>query len=944
MSLQLTLYPQDHNGSYTFTSYVNPNNLVSDSTFWFASYLFNPQAVTGANPSEEGIIAAGAVAQAWGGYHTNGGSFDATAAPSTGTSPNNLTLTSTGTGKSGVFQLVSNLIIGITYEIKITVNVAAVGTISCRNFGGTSITVGGNTYPVIGGNGYTLGTTFANTNPQTPTFTFTATATEQILCINWESAGNTTIKINSVSLKQSAATPVATNVDDGQEIVDMYSHENLPLTLSIDNFKNVAEKTQSYSKAFKLPGTKHNNKIFNHLHEVTIATHQLPQVFNPYLISRAILKEDGHTIFEGGLKLIGIDNVEGEISYNVNLFSSSISLKAAIGKKTFANFELGFDELTHDYNKDNIKNSWIGKMPVTALPSGSFAGSAGATETDVLKYPFCRWNGSITQDVGGATNKFPHISEMSDAFRPWIKVKYLFDRIVGEAGFQYQSDFMEGIGNYAGSGTSHEADFERLYMDFNWGNDIHPGGSTDGTEVIEYIRNNASSNRSATASFAAITFNSNESNLVGQGWDSSNDKFVSANDNTFYDLVWDINIQTFGASVYEVRLIKTTAAGVISVLWTSSHTSTGSDVVMHSGTGTFNLDTDDELQFQFKKTSGSVIQGINATPSVSTINLTSSMTPNEITSDVILTKRANVKQWDFVKDLFTMFNLIVLKDKDNDTILKIEPYDDIFIDNLATTNITQKTYDWTDKVDLSEIKLVPLKLKQDIFFEYKKDDKDYATGVYNNSTGYVFGNFEIDASSFSVSLGQQKLQLKVFASTYCTPLFADFSSTLTVPQIVSQKSDGTIEGIDNKPRILYDITGNHNLVSDLPDLSYGTYYIPAAGGLNSENQSNVCLFGHVTDYPTTSDSRDFNFGAHQIISSMGNVPIKNLFNEYWQPYYDELYHSDTKTMKIKVLLTPLEINTINFYDIILIKNRQYRINKIDYKPNELSSVELILLP
>ena len=940
MSLQLHLYPQDHNGQYTYDNYVNTTNLVSDSTFWWASYLMGSTAVTSSTPSETAMIAA-VPAYAWKSYYTNGGSFDATAAASTGSSPNNLTLTSTGTGKSGVYQLVDNLIVGLQYDITIEVNTAAVGTISCRNFGGASVVTGGILYDVIGGNGYTLSQSFVNTNPITSTFTFTATGTEQILCVNWESAGNTTINIKKVIIKQSPSTPVITNIDDGQEIVDMYSHENLPLTLSIDNFKNVAEKTQSYSKAFKLPATKHNNKIFNHLHEVTIATQGQSSVFNPYRISRAILKENGHTIFEGGLKLIDIQNIEGEISYNVNLFSSSISLKTAVGKKTFADFQNGFDELEHDYNKDNIKDSWIGKLPITFLGAGSFAGAVNDTETDVLKYPFCRWNGNITQDVGGSTNKYPRLTELSDAFRPWIRVKYLVDRIIAEAGFQYQSDFMEGIGNYAGTSTHHEPDFKRLFMDFNWGNDLHPA-NVQGTETIEYIRNNDASNNSAIGSHKRIIWNNNESNLNSQGWVNYDDEIVCANDNTIYDLVWNINIQTFGASEYQVNLWKDDGTSTLSQ-WSSFHTSTGNDVVMHSGTATILCDAGDKLYFTFKKQSGSVIQGINATPGTPTCDLTCGMMDAKIKTETLLTKRNKIKQWDFLKDLFTMFNLIVLKDKDNDTLLKIEPYDDIFIDNLATTNITQQTYDWTDKVDLSEIKLTPLKLKQEVFFNYKKDEKDYATGVYNSSTGYVFGNYEIDASSFSVSSGQQKLELKVFASTYCTPLFANFSSTLTVPQIITQKDDGTIEGIDNKPRILYDITGNQSAIADLPDLSWGTYYIPAGAGLVSENQSNVCLFGHVTEYPTTSDSRDFNFGAHQIISSMGNTPAKNLFTEYWSPYYDELYHSDTKTMKIKVLLTALEISKINFYDIIQIKNRQYRINKIDYKPNQLSNVELILL-
>jgi len=942
MSLQLVLHPQEYNGQYTYSSVVSSTNLIADPLFYFANFMLTTTAVTTSTPSETAMLSSVPV-QAWKSYHTSGGSFDATAAPTITTSSNKINLTSTGTGKSGAYQLVDGLNIGTHYDITVLVTTGAVGTFSIRNFGGSSVTTGGTSYDVIGGNGYTLGNSLTTTAAVNLTYTFTATQESMIFCMNWESPGNTVILINKVVLKQSPATPLITDIDDGQVILDMYSHESLPLTLSIDNFKNIAEKTQSYSKAFSLPATKHNNKIFNHLYDVTIATQGQSDVFNPYKISKATLKEDGHTIFEGSLTLISITDKEGEVSYNVNLFSSSISLKTSIGNKTFADFNNGFDELTHEYHKTNIKGSWIGSLPVTALPLGSHAGATGATTTNVLKYPFCRYNGDITQFTTGANEGYPVFWKLSDAFRPWIKVKYLFDRIISEAGFQYQSDFIEGIGNYAGTSTSHEPDFKRLFMDFNWGNDANPS-SLSGAETAEYIRNNDASNNTATTSFQKILWNNNEANLVSQGWVTADDEFVAATDNTVYDLVWNINIQTFGASGYQVNLWKEDAStGITSSEWASYHTSSGSDVVMHSGTINITLDAGDKLYFQFKKSSGSVIQGINATQSVPTCDLTSSIMSSYTDTTVLLTKRSKVKQWEFVKDIFTMFNLVVLKSKDNDTVLKIEPYGDIFKNTEGTTDITQKLYDWTDKVDLSEVKLTPVKLKKQVEFNYKKDDKDYATGVYENSTGYVFGNYEIDASSFSVSTGVQKLELKVFGSTFCTPLFADFSSTLTVPQIVTQKSDGTIEGFDNKPRILYDVSGDQSTHTNLPQLSYGTYRIPAAAGLGNEDQSYVCLFSHVTDLPTVVGSRDFNFGAHQIISSTGNTPVKNLFNEYWSPYYDELYDSDTKTMSVKVLLTPLEISNINFYDLIQIKNRQYRINKIDYKPSQLSTVELILL-
>ncbi len=75
-----------------------------------------------------------------------------------------------------------------------------------------------------------------------------------------------------------------------------------------------------------------------------------------------------------------------------------------------------------------------------------------------------------------------------------------------------------------------------------------------------------------------------------------------------------------------------------------------------------------------------------------------------------------------------------------------------------------------------------------------------------------------------------------------------------------------------------------------------------------------------------------------------NFPTnKNLFNLYWLPYYSELYNPDTRIMTIKVNLSPSDINTFNFYDTVMIKNRTYRVNKIDYKPNDLATVEFILL-
>ena len=123
-----------------------------------------------------------------------------------------------------------------------------------------------------------------------------------------------------------------------------------------------------------------------------------------------------------------------------------------------------------------------------------------------------------------------------------------------------------------------------------------------------------------------------------------------------------------------------------------------------------------------------------------------------------------------------------------------------------------------------------------------------------------------------------------------------------------------------------------------------SYYIPAQNGASSSNLTEYLQFSHLTNIPTITGSRDFHFGQCQLLPPVGNSVPDNLFNLYWLPYYSELYNPDTRIMTINVKLSPSDINTFKFNDTVFIKNRTFRVNKIDYKPNDLATVEFILIP
>tara|TARA_Y100001938_G_scaffold101096_1_gene138140 strand:- start:6 stop:662 length:657 start_codon:yes stop_codon:yes gene_type:complete len=214
---------------------------------------------------------------------------------------------------------------------------------------------------------------------------------------------------------------------------------------------------------------------------------------------------------------------------------------------------------------------------------------------------------------------------------------------------------------------------------------------------------------------------------------------------------------------------------------------------------------------------------------------------------------------------------------------------------------------------------------------------------YKNSVnGYLYGSKIYDASGFDTLTGEDEIIASPFAATIMKPLMTEYEE-LIVPTMYSLDDDGATSGIENMPRICY----NNGLI-DLTSSGI-SYYIPQQNGGTSANEEEYLRFSHlsqlpVTGTPTSGTVRDLNYAAIQLIVPGVSAPIDNLYNMYWAPYYNELYNSDTRTMTIKVDLNSADIASFQFSDRVFIKNRAFRVNKIDYKPGDLSTVEFILIP
>jgi len=892
---QLILYPQGSN-SFTFTTTQNQycgnssftSALNSSATTSSANFLAGAK---GANPSIIGN---------WNGFSTDGTSaFASTTVPTV--SSGNLTLTSASSqSAAGVFQTIDNLTVGADYEILVKHASVASGFVV---FGFTN-TVHTNGSMSIGAGAFF---TSANTNTS---FTFTATDTEQLLAVSYINSTGNSLVVSEITLKEVIPT-IISDVEDGSVICDLYDNEAIPLSLSVDDFKNAAEKVQSYSKDFNLPATKRNNKIFNSIFEVQKSIENTLD-FNPYVRTRAVLKEDTYTIFEGSLRLIDIINKDGEISYNVNLFSEAVALSEILKDKKLKDLDL--NELEHDYTITNVTNSWTGVLALTnALPADTLAGTAGASTTGVLKYPFCNWENNITENASGQLEL-----ELEQAFRPFIQCKYLLDKIFSEAGYTFESDFLIST------------KFTKLFMDFNWGsgnapNDVDHTGEAEKTAVQTI----------STGTRTKITFD--QHNFAdGFGWNGT-DTFTAPQNGTTYTLSVQMLIQPVSGSTWEAAIFKNGSAIAGTIRLSTIH---GTNFTISSFPVT--CVAGDVITFEVTRLTGTSIQvfGSASVPKriIADINL------DNITTAVLLNNlRGDLGQFEFLKGIMTMFNLVTLQDKDNPNNLIIEPYKDVFVKPIhvlnTSTTVTPKQLNWTDKVDISEINLKPLELVKTTVFGFEVDDDDYTHNVYKKATtvasqGKNYGHYIFEKPNYTMLEGETEIKATPFSATVIKPLL-DFTPDFITPSIFQANDDATeFESFANSPRILFD-----NGVKT----SGKTYAIPAKNGVAATTKTDFLQFSHLSEIPTTATTEDYNFGYCQLFNPLVPV-VDNLYNTYWATYYDDLYNADTRAMTLKVNLTPSDINTFRFFDTVLIKNREYRVNKIDYKAGELANVEFILIP
>ena len=705
-------------------------------------------------------------------------------------------------------------------------------------------------------------------------------------------------------------------------ILDVRPDVNVPLTFSVGEIRDITKRTGTFSKTIVLPATDNNNRILNHYYDVNVeaGTFDLTKLTHCQVLQNdVVILEDAILQLVGVNKSQNTDQYEQVASYEVLIKDTKAELFTAITNAELT--DIDFSDLNHFSNSSSI----------------------------IATYSFTQANGYKYVLPYQPTNVI-NVRQL----KPAIYAKTYFDRIFANAGFSYtwadiqNARFDKLLIPYNGdenqidwddfkvvANTSHTTAFSQPSN----GNFIGFQELLTGFTEIQDPQNlfnpttgvyTAPTNTDPAASqgyefnitiyYEVTVFNTSASPVQPYVFNTQTATYVPQA-RTFTPIVkaLDPTGQGSTASLTPI-LINTFVASGLSIFGTyanlvitspSSYITTGDLLTMVAGI---------QSNWQFGLTTWRTAAGVAAQVDVNLdiINLKVEIKPNSNTQPIGGYVTMNeyvpqkVKQSDFVKSIFTMYNLFadVNPEQPNNIILT---HRDEYYDNGAEK-------DWTYKLAKDReqnLEFLPDVTNKRLILTYKQD-KDSANELYFDTTREIYGQLEyIFNSEYVKDIDTKEL------------IFGPTPITSTTFGAILPMFDG--QAPKTNLRILYDggaqTCGNYDLIDGGLTGTYGVTTYPA-----------------ITHFDNAlTPSFDINFGTcdfyfYQPLTLTNN----NLYNLYWRRTINQI--NEGKMLTAFFRLTEADIHNLKLNDKVRIDNSWWNINRvIDYNANTdtLTKVELI---
>lgn len=720
-----------------------------------------------------------------------------------------------------------------------------------------------------------------------------------------------------------------------------------PLNFQVGDIRDISLRKGSFSKTITLTGSKNNNDLLNHYYDVNIQA----GTFNINTLTKCSVIQNGIPILEDALlQLISVTkqqvtgNHEEYVVYEVLIKDTKAEFFTAITNAELT--DLDFSDLDHIFDSSSIVSGFSN------------------TVTDGYKY-YLPANYSIDYGINEfkpaifAQTYFDRIFAAAGFSYDWSGLTAAhFDKLIipynGDANnFDYNDYLVEAETSYLtstvqtiGQNTNFQQTMNSAWTEIYDAQGIYTPLTGSYTAPFNTSANQAQNYQFECTIYYDVILDNQSGVTAYPAYQASNGSWQNSvflyrpflrtltngsNDNKKY--IYENPLYISSTTNYGIWVNAIPYSGALPTGQTTIHSASTTIKVVSTGGGAlqgtilageiiqlatgFDIDGNN-LNTRWHKSSPSGTNAqVNVILDIHDIRVKILPSPSVIPSGGTLFVNEyipnKIKQSDFIKSIFQMYNLYVDIDADQPNKLILTHRDDYY-DN-------GKEKDWTYKLDKSkeqELIFLPELSKKKLVLTYKADPEDYANKTYTQATKEIYGQVQYTFDNEYVKDIDTK-ELIFSPTPVKSTVFGAY-----VPMIAGAAPKTNI-------RILYD--GGLGTCSPFNIYDYGT-----TGELL---QTSYPLVGHF-DNPF-NPTFDINFATCDFYYySPTTLTNNNLYNLYWRRTINQI--NVGKMLIANFNLKEDDIQALKLNDKIRIDNSWWNINKvIDYDANKntLTKVELI---
>jgi hypothetical protein len=658
--------------------------------------------------------------------------------------------------------------------------------------------------------------------------------------------------------------------------LELFKDESVSITDTIQNVKDPAKIFAPFSQQFSVPASKHNNKFFKHYYDS-----EIQNSFDARFQGDGLIQLNGVNYKIGKLRLTSVD-LKNNVAYSYKLVftGETVEFKQILAENELSSL-LYPEALNFQYTSDFVKS----KLRGTA--EGDDVIFPLITHSKNMRYNY-NSNPGYRDAITGTHLNYADL-------KPALKTKVIIDAI--------QTTYPQIVFSQQ---FFNSTVFKKMYMwlhrEEGYLSNADEGGAAQQISNRFYLPENASS--------AATNYNfvSGTELRPARCFHTSN-TFLARR----YGYIFTLNVSFAGTRDYEVKILRASDNSELfsatdSTAQTFTYEFTRDNYGENDIDVFININTDNTLGISQTLT---VQRGYRIFSGPFQLEQTGNyqkLATTDANTIVIANQMPKMKIFDFLKNIFTMFNLTAYKE---DGIITVLPLDDYY--NAG------KVYDITEYVDTSKSKISKLLQFKNMIFNFKSK-KSYLVQYAEELQGNIFahesyGNDEWDGGNYKVEVDFEKMMYERLTDEGSGQL-----TTIVQGAMLDKKFEPTI----GSPLLFYCFSTATNdallFQNDDNSLSNINPYLRPSNSI-----SNIAT-GFIT--------QTLNFGIEidEYTLGTGSAAQQNLsndlFTKYYRNYVANLFARNSRKTNVSAYLPLNIILKYRLNDIFIIGTTEYRINSI----------------